>query len=82
MGQRFEKQLPYNIRQKGFMKGDGVAENITILCSLIKDCQENLKPLNLVYLDVKKAFDSVSHKTVLLALHRLGVPPPLHQRIL
>ncbi|MCP4463117.1 MAG: reverse transcriptase family protein, partial [Planctomycetaceae bacterium] len=44
---------------------------------MISAHKEELKPLNLVFIDVKKAFDSVSHDSVLKAVYRLGVPDPL-----
>ena len=39
--------------------------------------KESLKPFCLVFLDVKKAFDSVSHNTIQLALCRMGCPEPM-----
>ena len=36
-----------------------------------------LKPLNIAFLDVKKAFDLVSHKSLILATKRMGVPSPM-----
>ena len=36
-----------------------------------------LKPLSMIFIDVKKVFDSVSHKSMILAAHRLSEPPPL-----
>ena len=37
----------------------------------------HLRPLNIASLDIKKAFDSLSHESLLLATGRMGVPPPL-----
>ena len=34
------------------------------------------RPLSVAFVDVKKALDSVSHQTILIAGARLGVPPP------
>ncbi len=59
------------------MKGDGVAQNLLLLWTLVITHKEELKPLNLVFIDVKKAFDSVSHQSVMKAAYRLGVPDPL-----
>ena len=77
LGQRMAKDLIWNRRQKGFMDGDGVAQNLTLLKTVIKHHQMELKPLSMIFIDVKKAFDSVSHKSMILAAHRLGIPPPL-----
>ena len=35
------------------------------------------KPLYICFIDVKKAFDSVSHQSLLLACKRMGLPEPL-----
>ena len=47
-----------------------------LLRCLLKDSCEELKPLSLVFLDVSKAFDSVSHDSLFLAAKRMGVPGP------
>lgn len=77
MAQRLERLLPISPRQKAFRAGDGVADNIWLLRNIIRHHQDELKPLNVVFVDVKKAFDSVSHYSLLNAATRLGVPPPL-----
>ena len=74
---RFEATLPWNARQKAFMKGDGVADSIWLLQTIIRQHQRTLQPLNIAFLDIKKAFDSVSHESLLLVAGRMGVPPPL-----
>jgi hypothetical protein len=56
------------------MKGDGLAKNVWILRSIVRHCQKGLKPLFVSFVDVKKAFDSVSRHTILSAAARLGVP--------
>eukprot|EP00112_Aurelia_sp_Birch-Aquarium-sp1_P007294 Seg1794.6 transcript_id=Seg1794.6/GoldUCD/mRNA.D3Y31 product="Retrovirus-related Pol polyprotein from type-1 retrotransposable element R2" pseudo=true protein_id=Seg1794.6/GoldUCD/D3Y31 len=77
MANRLEQRLPFNVRQKGSMKGDGAAQNVWLLGSILSECKEKLKPVPLCFIDVKKAFDSVSHQSLLLAAQHLGVPPPL-----
>ena len=59
---RLERRLPFNVRQKGSMKGDGVAQNVWLLGSILSQCKEKLKPVSLCFIDVKKAFDSVNHQ--------------------
>ena len=44
--------------------------------AVIKHHQDNQRPLNVVFVDVKKAFDSFLHQSILVAASRLGVPPP------
>ena len=58
------------------MKGDGVADSIWLLQTIIRQHQ-TLQPLNIAFLDVKKAFDSVSHESLSLAAGRMGVPSPM-----
>jgi len=71
---RLSNVLPLSIRQKAFRRGDGIAENAWLLRALVRDHTSQLKALNLTFIDVKKAFDSVSHDSIILAVRRLGVP--------
>ena len=68
--------LPLSLRQKAFWSGDGIATSVWFMQTVIKHHQDNLCPLNIAFMDVKKAFDSVSHQSILVAAARLGVPPP------
>ena len=77
LASQLEATLPWNARQKAFVKGDGVADSIWLLQMIIRQHQRTLQPLNIAFLDIKKAFDSVSHECVLLAARRMGVPPPM-----
>ena len=76
---RLERACPVDERQKGFRPGDGLAQNLKILESILQEAQDVRKPRNLFlcFLDVKKAFDSVSHASLILACRRAGVPEPL-----
>ena len=76
MAQRMEMHLPISSRQKAFRSGDGIADSVWFMQTVIKHHQDNLCPLSVAFVDVKKAFDSVSHQTFLIAGARLGVPPP------
>ena len=77
LASRFEATLLWNTRQKAFMRGDGVADSIWLLQSIIRQHQRTVQPLNIAFLDIKKAFDSVSHESLLLAAKRMGVPTPM-----
>ena len=77
LASRFETTLPWNKRQKAFVKGDGVVDSIWLLQTIIRQHQRTLQPLNIAFLDVKKAFDSVSYESLLLAAGRMGVPSPM-----
>ena len=79
LANRLEAYCPHSCRQKAFRAGDGIAENTLLLQHVLWSAQnpEHPKPVYLAFLDVKKAFDSVSIQSVLLAAKRAGVPPHL-----
>jgi hypothetical protein len=75
MANRMAKFLPISECEKAFRSGDGFTDNILLLRSIIKHQENGLSP-NTVFVDVMKGFDSVSHKSILIAAERIGVPPP------
>ena len=79
MVRRLDKACPASIRQKAYKEGDGLAENVILLNHILKTATNPDKPqkLCMALLDVRKAFDSVSHDTIEHALLRVGVPEPL-----
>src|SRR6218665_924153 len=60
-----------------FRPVDGCTDNVFLLDTIIKEAQRRRRPLSLAFVDVAKAFDSVSHDTLRRALRRLGVPESL-----
>ena len=62
--------------QRAFTEVDGTAENITLLAALMRDAQQKLQPMAVAWLDMAKAFDSVSHHSIKRAARRAGLPPP------
>ena len=68
---------PIRATQKAFRKVDGTAANLSVLDTLLRDARSRLKPLHLAFIDLRKAFDSVSHDTIIRAAIRMGVPAPL-----
>ena len=76
---RLDQFCPPSRRQKGFCPGDGIAENTMLLKEILRAATDSAKPshLSLVFLNVKKAFDSVSHESIQLALRRARLPLPL-----
>ena len=73
LGNRLER-LPMSERQKGFKKRDGVCELIYVVDALIRDAKDNCKSIHILFLDVAKAFDTVSHQGLLRVLERKGAP--------
>ena len=76
LAERMSGLLEFQSRQRAFVRGDGITDNVFLLRCLLMDTCEDLKPMCLAFLDVSKAFDSVSHATLLLAAERMGAPGP------
>lgn len=66
-------RLPHP-RQKGFIKGPGASENIVVLDGLIKSAK-NKRNLGVVFIDLARAFDMVSHSLIGEVLERRKVDP-------
>ena len=60
--------------QQGSM---GCIDNLLIDKAMLEDAQFNKKNITCVWVDVKKAFDSVSHKWLELCLEHHGLPTKL-----
>ena len=69
--------LTVSPRQKAFRRGDGLADNVWLLISIYRNILKRTKPLCLCFIDVAKAFDSVSQYSIMIAARRLGVPESL-----
>ena len=76
MAQQMEMHLPLSLCQKAFRRGDGIADLVWFMQTVIKHHQDTLCPLNIAFMDMKKSFDSVSQQPILVAAALLGVPPP------
>ena len=81
LANRMEREVPLSHRQKGFRKVDGVGANLTVLRNLFDHAKRERKPISLCFLDIRKAFDSVSHESVRVALSAKGVPAKLRRYI-
>ena len=79
IARRMESCCPVNERQKGFRSLDGCGHNTYLLRGIIAAATDSSCPssLYLAFLDVKKAFDSVSHHSLLKACKRIGMPEPI-----
>ncbi|NXO46793.1 POLR protein, partial [Locustella ochotensis] len=72
---RLTKACPLNPRQKGFIRAAGCSENLKLLQSIIRSAKKEHRPLGVVFVDIAKAFDTVSHQHILHALRERGVDP-------
>ncbi len=73
---RLSRTLPTIIgpHQHGFMAQKGIQEPSIIATHLIQEAAKHNKPLQLVSFDIEKAFDRVSHISIIQALRAFGVP--------
>jgi len=69
-----EAQAP---EQSGFRPGHSTIDAIHTVNQVIAGCREYRLPLYLVFIDLKKAFDSVEFNAVLNALEQQGIPQPV-----
>jgi hypothetical protein len=83
IAQRLSRTLPTIIgeHQHGFMAGRGIQEPSLLATHLIQDAQLTERPLQLISIDVEKAFDRLSHTIIVQALRAFGVPELLIQAL-
>lgn len=74
MANRVVKYFAFDHRQSAFIPVDGQGENTTVLTTLIHTSKDQLKELHLCSLDLAKAFDSVSHNSLVMVLEKEGFP--------
>ena len=72
---RIESKL--GVYQGGFRKGRGTEESSLTLMAIDEICRQQKKPLIAVFLDIKKAYDSVPAKVLAASLARKNIPPRL-----
>ncbi|KRZ48391.1 Retrovirus-related Pol polyprotein from type-1 retrotransposable element [Trichinella nativa] len=71
---RLENCISLHPRQKAFRSGtDGAFDNITTLTTIVRDAHKSGKELNIVCVDLAKAFDTVNHSSIDRALRMHGL---------
>ena len=63
--------------QCGFRKGRSCTDHIFSVSQIVEKCIEHRTPSFLVFIDLRKAYDSVSRTALWRGLEILGVPPTL-----
>jgi hypothetical protein len=83
LARRLSCTLPAIIgeHQHGFMAGRGIQEPSLLATHLIQDAQHTGQPLQLISLDIEKAFDRISHAVIIQALRAFGIPEILIQAL-
>ncbi len=83
LAKRLSNALPEIIgeHQHGFMRGKGIQEPSLLATHIIQDAEQTKQPLQLVSLDIEKAFDRIGHAIIVQALRALGVPELLIQSL-
>ncbi|NXC11752.1 PO21 protein, partial [Orthonyx spaldingii] len=69
------KACPINTRQKGFIRATSCSENLKLLQLLPKHAKKEHKDIAVVFVDIAKAFDTVSHQHILMGLRQRRVDP-------
>lgn len=69
--------LPFNEGQRGFRKIDGCLANNLCLQGILKEHRRLAREHHVATLDLRRAFDTVSHGSVLRALRRFNVSEKL-----
>ncbi|KAF1398880.1 Retrovirus-related Pol polyprotein from type-2 retrotransposable element R2DM, partial [Spheniscus magellanicus] len=67
------KACPINPRQREFIRSSGCAENLKLLQLLIRNAKKEYRPLGVVFIDLAKAFDTLSHSHNIMDLKQKGV---------
>lgn len=71
---RLRKKILFDERQKGFVPVDGCFGNVQTLQQMIKSQRQRKKEYNIVFIDLAKAFSTVSHKSITIGLKGKGIP--------
>ena len=74
LAERLSKIPVHDERQAAFRSGDGIARNLYVLQALLTDARSKCRTVHLASVDVSKAFDTVSHESLILTLRGLGLP--------
>lgn len=71
----------FDVRQRAFMNADGCAENVAVLSAVLHEARRSFRQLHVIALDVRKAFDTVSHLGIYTVLKKIGCPGPFIEYI-
>ncbi|NWV14057.1 PO21 protein, partial [Ptilonorhynchus violaceus] len=78
---RLTKACPINPRQRRFIWAPACSENLKLLQMLIRRSKQEHEDLAVVFVDVAKAFDTISHQHIIKGLEQRDVDPYIVQLI-
>lgn len=71
---RFKTLHDFDPCQRAFIDCDGTVENLSIISTILSDARMSRREVHIATLDLRKAFDSVSHVTIVDTITALGCP--------
>ncbi len=77
LARRMRDTFTFSPLQYAFLQRDGCLEASMLLQALLRRTHERGTPIAMLFLDIAKAFDTVSHNTILEAARSAGTPEPL-----
>ncbi len=77
LSRRMRDHFKFSPLEYAFLQRDGCLEASALLHAVLRRSHEEVKPMAAAFLDISKAFDSVSHNAILTAGRKAGTPPPL-----
>ncbi|NXI23315.1 PO22 protein, partial [Sterrhoptilus dennistouni] len=72
---RLSCACPIHPRQQGITSASGCSENLQLLQLLVNSAKQEHCHLGVVFVDIAKAFDTVSHRHIIVGLTQRGVDP-------
>ncbi|KAJ3605135.1 hypothetical protein NHX12_027185 [Muraenolepis orangiensis] len=81
ISKRLTKACPINVRQKGFTNAPGCSENLLLVEGVRERSIKTRAPLAMVFIDLAKAFDSISHVHLRQTLVNRRVDPGIVEMI-
>ncbi|MGL5294697.1 MAG: RNA-directed DNA polymerase [Aeromonas sp.] len=77
IARRMRDQLVFSPTQFAFLQRDGCLEASVVLHAILRNSHDKQRPLALAFLDLSKAFDTITHEALGEAAERAGIPAPL-----
>lgn len=77
LANRWNNILQLPSLQFAFLRRDGCLEATSLLHALLRHSSATGSNLSMAFVDISKAFDSISHDTIVRSAEAFGAPPPL-----